>query len=254
MRRISSATFYRTFAGRDGSAAEVAAWVNLMQQGLGAEKIAYLMMTSAGFNGLHPDNASFLQAVFTDTLGRPPAPAELAAVGGRTWRAGSAGRRSSTPSSTRPQAAQNAVLGFASLFWGLPIDPATEAADAQYLPPAGTLADVAAAFASSPAFSRGPRRRSADAGGKTRRHPAPASCPGRVSVGSSSRGPGCRSLSSRRRRTAPTLPGGPGTDRSNAASPPGQSLDRFSGSAPAGDERPRRPAVARRTRLQIHRD
>ena len=145
------ASFYQTFAGRAGSSAEVAAWVNLMQRGSSAEQVADLMMTSDGFNALHPDNASFLQALFTDTIGRPPGAAELSAW--ENYMAGGVGRAAMVSGFIRsPGAAQDAVAGFAALFWASPIDPYTEAGDVQFLLSGGSLADLAAAFASSPTF------------------------------------------------------------------------------------------------------
>src|SRR5206468_3504627 len=73
------ASYYQLFAGRAASASEIGAWVALMQQGTTEEQVVSLMLTSAGFNALHSDDGSFLQALYTDLLGRTAAPAEIAA-------------------------------------------------------------------------------------------------------------------------------------------------------------------------------
>ena len=75
-RRVIAAD-YQTFAGRAPSPAESAAWVGLMQQHYTEEQVAYLMLTSPEFNSLHPDNSSFIQALYGDLLGREASTSEV---------------------------------------------------------------------------------------------------------------------------------------------------------------------------------
>lgn len=49
-----------------------------MQGGATEEQVAYLMLTSAPFNAQHPDNGSFVQALYTGLLGRQASAPEVA--------------------------------------------------------------------------------------------------------------------------------------------------------------------------------
>ena len=145
------ASYYRTFVGRDGSPAEVAAWVGVLRGGTTLEGLAYLMLTSAGFNGLHPDDGSFLQALYQDILGRSASAGEIAAWESAIVKGLS---RASVVSDFihSPASAKRAVDGFALAFWGRPIDAATEQFTVAYLVNGGTLVEVASAFAASAPF------------------------------------------------------------------------------------------------------
>jgi hypothetical protein len=72
-------SYYANFLGRAGSQAEVAAWVSLMQLGKTEEQVVTSFLNSAEFSRLHTDNASFVQALYEDVLGREPVSAETAA-------------------------------------------------------------------------------------------------------------------------------------------------------------------------------
>jgi virginiamycin B lyase len=73
------ASYYQNYLRRTGSSAEIAAWVNLMQNGLTEEQVAADFLTSAEYSLLFPANATFVQALYGDVLGRLPAGSEVAA-------------------------------------------------------------------------------------------------------------------------------------------------------------------------------
>lgn len=142
---------YENFAGRAGSSSEIASWVSLLQNGASEEQVAYLMLTSPGFNQLHPDDASFIQALYTGVLGRQADASEIAA-----WQPylASAGRAAVVRQFVfGPVAMTRAVDGFGALFTGAFPDAATEQYAVNFLVSGRlTLAQVASAFASSPGF------------------------------------------------------------------------------------------------------
>jgi virginiamycin B lyase len=72
------ASYYQTYLRRTGSSAEIASWVNLMQHGLTEERAAAAFLSSAEYSLLFPTNASFVQALYGDVLGRLPASSEVA--------------------------------------------------------------------------------------------------------------------------------------------------------------------------------
>ena len=148
-------SYYQNFFGRAAAPAEVAAWVAVIRDGnLTAEQVASLFLSSDAFSALHPDNASFIGAVYQDVLGRPAAAFEVAA-----WESvlGSGTSRSAMVNAMihSPFAARQAITGFVSLLWRESIT-AVPAADIQfdinYLVHGGNQADLAAAFASLPGF------------------------------------------------------------------------------------------------------
>ena len=143
---------YLNILGRVAAPSEVAAWVSQIgQQNLTAEQVAGFLMTSAEFDADHVDDASFITTVYEDVLGRPAAVLEVSA-----WESvlHSGVSRSTMVSDMIHSsfAAQQAVEGFSTLFWGTTLDAADEAFDVAYLVGGGTLADVASAFASLPGF------------------------------------------------------------------------------------------------------
>ncbi len=141
---------YKNFLGRTASSAEIAGWVNAMQNGLSAEQVAYGFMTSAEFNALHPDNASFIQALYGDVLGRTASAAEVA-----SWSAylGGASRASMVDFVIHsPEAGIRAAQAFYAGFWETAPDAAGETAVVNALASGLTLADLAAAFIAAPQF------------------------------------------------------------------------------------------------------
>ena len=73
------ASDYQAFDDRAPTTSESDAWVALLQQGYTTEQVAYLMLTSDGFNSLHATDASFIQALYNDLLGRQATDSEVAA-------------------------------------------------------------------------------------------------------------------------------------------------------------------------------
>lgn len=148
-------SYYQNFFGRAATSAEVSAWVAVIQQGnLSAEGVASLFLGSDAFNALHPDNASFITAVYQGVLGRPAAAFEVAA-----WQtqfsAGTTRTAMINAMIHSPFAARQAITGFVALLWRESIT-AVPAADLQfdinYLVNGGTQAGLAAAFASLPGY------------------------------------------------------------------------------------------------------
>jgi streptogramin lyase len=84
------ASFYRTFLRRNGSTAEVSAWVAQMQNGLTEKQVATSFLTSVEYSALFPANAIFVQALYGDILGRLPVATEdsawVAAINAGTTR------------------------------------------------------------------------------------------------------------------------------------------------------------------------
>ena len=71
------ASYYQTFLRRNGSSAEIAGWVNAMQAGMTEEQVASGFLNSAEYSALFPSNATFVQALYGDVLGRLPTSAEI---------------------------------------------------------------------------------------------------------------------------------------------------------------------------------
>ena len=71
---------YHDILGRAASPTEVAAWVAIIQQrGLSAQQVTAGFLGSTEFNADHASDTSFLQALYTDILGRTGAAPEVAA-------------------------------------------------------------------------------------------------------------------------------------------------------------------------------
>jgi hypothetical protein len=70
--------FYQSFLGRAADAGR-AGFVSQLQSGVSEEQVALEFLTSPEFNALHPDNASFVAALYSKVLGRQAGAAELAA-------------------------------------------------------------------------------------------------------------------------------------------------------------------------------
>ncbi len=141
---------YRNFLGRAGSSAEVSGWVAAMQSGFSAEQVAYGFMTSAEFNSLHPDNASFIQALYGDVLGRSASAAEVSSW--EAYLAGSSRAAMVNFVTHSPEAGIRAAQGFYAEFWATPPVATGETAVVNALASGLTLADVASLFAAAPQF------------------------------------------------------------------------------------------------------
>ncbi len=144
------ASYYYIYLGRAGSSAEIAGWVNAMQGGLSAEEVTTGFMTSSEFNARFPDNASFIQALYGDVLGRTATSDEVAA-----W---SADLATSTRAALignvlhSAEAGERVADGFYAEFCLLPPDPTGVANVVAGLAGGITMAEVAATFAASPTF------------------------------------------------------------------------------------------------------
>ena len=73
-------SYYRTYLRREGSAAEVAGWVKAMQVGLADTRVAAAFLDSTEYNALFAADATFVQALYGDILGRRPSTDEVANV------------------------------------------------------------------------------------------------------------------------------------------------------------------------------
>lgn len=145
------AAYYRTYLNVNASVADINAWVGLMQNGLTAGQVTYYFMTTPEFNALHPDNPSFVQALYQGFLGRPAAPSEVSA-----WNS------VLTSGTTRGQAVlafehytlsqQYQVEGLYSVFLASPATPSGLTFYVNVLQAGLPLADVASFFAASSEF------------------------------------------------------------------------------------------------------
>jgi streptogramin lyase len=121
------ASYYQNFLGRAGSPAEINAWVAAMQQpgGPTAEVVAAAFLESTEYSALHASNASFVQSLYANILGRPAGTSEVSA-----WVAAMTG------GATRTQVVQaflgsfeatkRALVGFGEAFFGpTTLDPST---------------------------------------------------------------------------------------------------------------------------------
>ncbi len=147
------ASYYPSFLGRSASPAEVAGWVKLIESGAYTDQqVLLLMLSSDGYNALHPDNASFITSLYTGLYGRNPTAAELTA-----WEALLA-----SPTSQRviviseflhsAPTYQLVAQGLYAAFWGAPADATGEANVVQALGFYATNTGMAALFAASPPF------------------------------------------------------------------------------------------------------
>jgi hypothetical protein len=69
---------YETFLGRSADATGSAYWVNAMLAGTSEMDVARALIASPEFQADHPDNASYVTALYTTILQRPPNGAEVA--------------------------------------------------------------------------------------------------------------------------------------------------------------------------------
>ncbi len=141
---------YANDFGRIATPEEVGGWVARMQHGDSAEEITTLMLSADGFNALHPDSASFVQALYGDLLGRQGTSAEVSA-----WATYLATSKRSTVISLfvhSPESYARATEGFTAEFWAEAFAPGGEPLGVAALESGQTLADVASLFAGSSVF------------------------------------------------------------------------------------------------------
>ena len=133
---------------------EVSAWLGVIhQQKLTDEQVAADFLSSDAFTNIHPDNASFITAVYGATLARPAAASEVSAWDS-VLKSGVSRTTMVNDLIHSPFAAQVAVEGFSAIFWAQALDGTTETTLVNFLVGGGTLAAVAAAFVNSPAFTQ----------------------------------------------------------------------------------------------------
>ncbi len=72
-------SFYISFLGRVGAAADVSAGAALLKGGMSTVDLASFYLTCPEFNARHADNTNFVQTEYHDILGREATPAELSA-------------------------------------------------------------------------------------------------------------------------------------------------------------------------------
>jgi streptogramin lyase len=72
-------SYYQEFLGRSGTSGEVNAWALAMQRGVSEEQATFSFLSSAEFNATHAANSDFIQALYTDVLGRQAMAAEISA-------------------------------------------------------------------------------------------------------------------------------------------------------------------------------
>jgi hypothetical protein len=75
-------SYYHTFFGRAADPAGLAASVRALQAGMSEATLASILLATPEFSAHHPDNASFIGALYLDVLDRAAAPAEVAAWSG----------------------------------------------------------------------------------------------------------------------------------------------------------------------------
>jgi streptogramin lyase len=104
------ASYYQNFLGRAGTPAEINAWVAAMQQpgGPTAEVVAATFLESTEYSALHASNASFVQSLYANILGRPAGTGEVSA-----WVAAMTG------GATRAQVVQGFVGSFEAILRSL---------------------------------------------------------------------------------------------------------------------------------------
>ncbi|HEY2157222.1 MAG TPA: hypothetical protein VGH33_16465, partial [Isosphaeraceae bacterium] len=147
------ASYYQSYLGRSASPAEVGGWVNFIESGAYSDQqVLLIMLSSAGYNALHPDNASFITSLYTGLFGRNPTAAELSA--GEAALASPTSQRILVISQFLHSASayQLQAQGLYAAFWGAPIDATGQANVVQALNFYATLPGMAAFFAGSPPF------------------------------------------------------------------------------------------------------
>jgi hypothetical protein len=72
------ASYYQTYLRRAGSAVEINAWVSQLELGETEVQVASAFLDSAEYSALFPANATFVQALFGDLLGRLSSDSEIA--------------------------------------------------------------------------------------------------------------------------------------------------------------------------------
>jgi autotransporter-associated beta strand protein len=70
---LEVADFYQTFLGRPADAAGRAFWVRALVNGLSEAEVVVAFVKSAEYTAAHPDNATFINGLYLDLLGRQQA-------------------------------------------------------------------------------------------------------------------------------------------------------------------------------------
>jgi streptogramin lyase len=70
---------YLNYLDHVATPTEINAWVTMMQAGLTVEQVASDFLNSDVYSALHPDNASFVTALYVDLAGYTPNPTEVSA-------------------------------------------------------------------------------------------------------------------------------------------------------------------------------
>ena len=75
-------SYYQTFIGRAADPAGLANSVRALQAGMSEATLASILLATPEFSAHHPDNASFVRALYLDVLDRGATPGEVAAWSG----------------------------------------------------------------------------------------------------------------------------------------------------------------------------
>jgi virginiamycin B lyase len=145
------ASYYQNYLRRTGSPAEISAWVAQMQQGVSEEQVASTFLNSAEYSALFSANATFVQALYGDILGRLPMSSEIsgwvAAMNAGTTRAQViAGFLGSS------EAANRGVDGLYGIIFARTAEPVGQSAGVAALQSGVTLAQLATGMFGSAEF------------------------------------------------------------------------------------------------------
>ena len=148
---------YAAILGRDGTAAEVDAWVARLAGGMAEERVAAAFFASDEYNHLHPTDADFVASAYVGILGRPASPGEVTTVTGLI--AGGLGRSGVIGSLFgSDEGTARAVSGLYAEALGRPADPGGAANAASSLRSgSSTVAGLATALFGSAEFVAGAR-------------------------------------------------------------------------------------------------
>ena len=145
------ASDYQAYVGRAPSQSDTDAWAGLLRQGFSTEQVAYLMLTSDGFNSLHTTDASFVQALYNDLLGRQATDSEVAAW--ESYLAGSSRANVVNLFVYGVPAEQRAAVGFLDTIWNAPPDSVSIQNVVTSLQAGLNLSQIAAVFFDAPQYA-----------------------------------------------------------------------------------------------------
>jgi hypothetical protein len=150
--RASEITYYfQVYYHRNPTAAEIATWTNIFNSGVSDNNVQYYLATSAEYNANHPTDASYINGLTLDALGRAATPQEEASYQSLIAQYGRSAVANTILHSTEFYQRQ---LNFVYYLWlGR---PPTAAELAQWIPPLENfstgLANVYVSVLSSPEF------------------------------------------------------------------------------------------------------